>query len=236
MKTTVITENLTQLNRWRFVNAFLVREEDGFTLVDTTLGGGAEALIAAAEEAGGAIRRIALTHGHGDHVGSLDALKQRLGGSVEVLMPELDARIHAGEKVVEGKVRGSWPKLETVPDVRLSGGDRIGSLEVVASPGHSPGHVAFLDTRDRTLIAGDVFTAYGHLAVTSHFYLRFPFAAMATWDRAKDVESAQKLRALDPPLLVVGHGPAQRNPRAAMDRAIARANRSLPAADAAVHG
>jgi glyoxylase-like metal-dependent hydrolase (beta-lactamase superfamily II) len=236
MKTTAITENLTQLNRWRFVNAFLVREEDGFTLVDTTLGGGAEALIAAAEEAGGAIRRIALTHGHGDHVGSLDALKQRLGGSVEVLMPELDARIHAGEKVVEGKVRGSWPKLETVPDVRLSGGDRVGSLEVVASPGHSPGHVGFLDTRDRTLIAGDVFTAYGHLAVTSHFYLRFPFAAMATWDRAKDVESAQKLRALDPPLLVVGHGPAQRNPRAAMDRAIARAGRSLPAADAAVHG
>jgi glyoxylase-like metal-dependent hydrolase (beta-lactamase superfamily II) len=236
MKTTAITENLTQLNRWRFVNAFLVREEDGFTLVDTTLGGGAEALIAAAEEAGGAIRRIALTHGHGDHVGSLDALKQRLGGSVEVLMPELDARIHAGEKVVEGKVRGSWPKLETVPDVRLSGGDRIGSLEVVASPGHSPGHVGFLDTRDRTLIAGDVFTAYGHLAVTSHFYLRFPFAAMATWDRAKDVESAQKLRALDPPLLVVGHGPARRNPRAAMDRAIARASRSLPAADVAVHG
>jgi len=236
MKTSEITENLTQLNRWRFVNAFLVREEDGFTLVDTTLGGGAEALIAAAEEAGGAIRRIALTHGHGDHVGSLDALKQRLGSSVEVLMPGLDARIHAGEKVVEGKVRGSWPKLETVPDVRLSGGDRIGSLEVVASPGHSPGHVAFLDTRDRTLIAGDVFTAYGHLAVTSHFYLRFPFAAMATWDRAKDVESAQKLRTLDPPLLVVGHGPALRNPRAAMDRAIARASRSLPAADAAVHG
>jgi glyoxylase-like metal-dependent hydrolase (beta-lactamase superfamily II) len=236
MKSTTITEHLTQLNRWRFVNAFLVREEDGFTLIDTTLGGGAGALIAAAEEAGGAIRRIALTHGHGDHVGSLDALKQRLGGLVEVLMPDLDARIHAGEKVVEGKVRGSWPKLETVPDVRLSGGDRVGSLEVVASPGHSPGHVAFLDTRDRTLIAGDVFTAYGQLAVTSHFYLRFPFAAMATWDRAKDVESAQKLRALDPPLLVVGHGPAQRNPRAAIDRAIARAHRSLPAADGAVHG
>jgi glyoxylase-like metal-dependent hydrolase (beta-lactamase superfamily II) len=236
MKSTAVTEHLTQLTRWRFVNAFLVREEDGFTLVDTTLGGGAGALIAAAEAAGGAIRRIALTHGHGDHVGSLDALKQRLGGSIEVLMPELDARIHAGEKVVEGKVRGSWPKLETVPDVRLSGGDRIGSLEVVASPGHSPGHVGFLDTRDRTLIAGDVFTAYGHLAVTSHFYLRFPFAAMATWDRAKDVESAQRLRALDPPLLVVGHGPAQRNPRAAIDRAIARAIRSLPAAGAAVDG
>ena len=236
MKVIAITENLTQLTRVRFVNAFLVREDDGFTLVDTTLGGGAEALIAAAQEAGGAIRRIALTHGHGDHVGSLDALKEQLGGSVEVLMPELDARIHAGEKIVEGKLPGSWPKLETEPDVRLSGGDRVGSLEVVPSPGHSPGHVAFLDTRDRTLIAGDVFTAYGRLAVTTHFYLRFPFAAIATWDRAKDVDSARALRALDPSLLVVGHGPARRNPRAAMDRAIARASRSLSAADAPAHG
>ena len=37
-------------------------------------------------------------------------------------------------------------------------GDRAGSLEVVASPGHSPGHVSYLDTRDRTQIAGDVYT------------------------------------------------------------------------------
>jgi glyoxylase-like metal-dependent hydrolase (beta-lactamase superfamily II) len=236
MKATAITDQLTQLTRLRFVNAFLVREDDGFTLVDTTLGGGAEALIAAAKEAGGPIRRIALTHGHGDHVGSLDALKARLGGSVEVLMPELDARLHAGETVVEGKLPGSWPKLETVPDVRLVGGDRVGSLEVVPSPGHSPGHVAFLGTRDDTLIAGDVFTSYGRLAVTSHFYVRFPFAAIATWDRARDVESARALRALDPPLLVVGHGPAQRDPRAAMDRAIARASRSVSPAHAPARG
>src|SRR4051794_27086658 len=147
MNTKAVTDNLTQLNRLHFVNAYLVREDDGFTLVDTTTGGGADALIAAAEQAGGAIRRIALTHGHGDHVGSLDALKQRLGGSVEVLMPELDARIHAGERVVEGKVSGSWPKVATAPDVRLHPGDRVGSLEVVAAPGHTPGHVAYLDTR-----------------------------------------------------------------------------------------
>jgi Metallo-beta-lactamase superfamily len=76
----------------------IARALDGFTLVDTTIGGAADALIATAEQHGGAIRRIALTHGHGDHVGSLDALRERLGDSVRVLMPELDARIHAGEK------------------------------------------------------------------------------------------------------------------------------------------
>jgi glyoxylase-like metal-dependent hydrolase (beta-lactamase superfamily II) len=223
MKTTPVTENLIQLTRLRFVNAFLVREHDGFTLVDTTTGGAADALIAAAEQAGGAIRRIALTHGHGDHVGSLDTLKERLGDAVEVLMPDLDARIHAGDHVVEGKVPGGWPTLRTVPDVRLAGGDRVGSLEVVATPGHTPGHVAFLDTRDGALIAGDTFTAYGRLAVPSRLDPRFPFATMATWDRAKTVESARALRALDPAVLVVGHGPAPRDPGAAMDGAIARA-------------
>src|SRR5919201_2251235 len=223
MKTTNVTQNLIQLTRLRFVNAYLVREDDGFTLVDTTTGGGADELIAAARQAGGEIRRIALTHGHGDHVGSLDALRDRLG--VEVLMPALDARIHAGEQVVEGKVPGSWPNLATVPDVRLTGGERIGSLEVVPSPGHTPGHVAFLDTRDRSLLAGDTYTSYGRVEVTARYYWRFPLAAMATWDRDVDVQSARDLRALDPSLLVVGHGPAVRAPVAAMDAAIARVGR-----------
>jgi glyoxylase-like metal-dependent hydrolase (beta-lactamase superfamily II) len=225
VKSETITPNLIQVTRLHFVNAFLVREDDGFTLVDTTMRA-AEPLIEAADEAGGSIRRIALTHGHGDHVGSLDALKERLGPDVEVLMPELDARIHAGEEVVAGKVPGSWPTLQTKPDTLLHPGDRIGSLEVVASPGHTPGHVSFLDTRDRTLLAGDVYTTYGGAAVTNHFYWRFPLAAMATWDKAKDLESARALRALEPAILVVGHGPAIRDPGSALAAAIARASRS----------
>jgi glyoxylase-like metal-dependent hydrolase (beta-lactamase superfamily II) len=193
-----------------------VQEEDGLTLVDTTMKA-AEKILAAAP---GPIRRIALTHGHGDHVGSLDALKATLGEDVQVLMPEIDAQIHAGERE---KTAGSWPTLETRPDVRLQPGDRVGSLEVVASPGHTPGHVSFLDTRDGTLIAGDVFTSFGGVAVSNHFYWRFPLAAMATDDKRQDLESARTLRALEPRLLLVGHGPPVRDPIAAMDRAIASA-------------
>jgi glyoxylase-like metal-dependent hydrolase (beta-lactamase superfamily II) len=225
MKTTPLNDRLIQLTRYGFVNAYLVREDDGFTLVDTTMPRTGDALIAAAAAAGAPIRRIALTHGHGDHVGSVGELKDKLGADVQVLLPELDARILAGEKVVEGKLTGSWPKVTWTPDVRLAPGDTVGSLEVIASPGHSPGHVAFLNTRDRTLIAGDVFTTFGTTQVSNHYYWRFPLAAMATFDKAEDLRSARALRALDPTLLVVGHGRAVRSPAAAMDAAIARAAR-----------
>ena len=225
MRSSSVTDNLTLLNKFHFVNAYLVREDDGYTLVDTMMSA-ADDVIAAASQSGIEIRRIALTHGHADHAGSLDALKERLGDSVEVLIPELDAKILEGEKVVDGKLPGSWKAVKTKADTRLGPGDRVGSLEVVASPGHTPGHVAFLDTRDRSLIAGDVYTTIGRPSVTSHYYLRFPLATMGTWNRSSDLESARALRALDPSLLVVGHGAPVPSPGAAMDEAIARAEQA----------
>jgi glyoxylase-like metal-dependent hydrolase (beta-lactamase superfamily II) len=227
MRVRQITGNLVQLTRLRFVNAYLVREDDGFTLVDTTVARSGDALLKAAKEAGAPIRRIAITHGHGDHVGSLDELRQRLNGAVEVAMPEVDARIHAGERFVDDKLPGSWPDVETQPDVLLEPGDRVGSLEVIEAPGHTPGHVAFLDTRDRTLLAGDVLTTLGGVAVSSHFTLPFPLAAMATWDKELNLESARRLRALEPQLLATGHGPVLRDPGSETVRAIERAHRAL---------
>ncbi len=219
MRTTEITPNLIQLTRAGFVNAYLVREDDGFTLVDTTLRGGAGELIAAARLAGGDIKRIVLTHGHSDHVGSLDALKDALG--VDVHMPALDARIHAGEPY-SGKLRGGWAKLATRPGVRIGGGDRIGSLETVASPGHTPGHVSFLDTRDRSLIAGDAFATVGGVSAPHTPHWRFPLVWGATCDRPQAGESARALARLEPALLACGHGKVVREPAAAMAKAAMR--------------
>src|SRR4051794_37294726 len=103
----------TQVTRLRFVNAYLVDEDDGLTLVDTCIKGSGKTILAAAQKLGKPIRRIALTHAHGDHIGSVDELVEQLG-EVEVIISPRDARLMAKDKSLDpgeekGKLRGSWP-------------------------------------------------------------------------------------------------------------------------------
>jgi glyoxylase-like metal-dependent hydrolase (beta-lactamase superfamily II) len=224
MKSTSHGQYLIKLTRYGMVNCYLVRENDGFTLVDTGLAGSAKAILAAAEAHGGTIGRIVLTHAHNDHVASLDALKEALP-EVEVAITTRDARFLAGDLSLDqdeppAKLRGSYQQCQTEPTRLLEPGERIGSLEVVASPGHTPGHVALLDVRDKTLIAGDAFQTLGGIAVSGVLRWLFPLPAMATWHKPTALQSAQALRALDPARLAVGHGQVLDDPLAAMDQAI----------------
>jgi glyoxylase-like metal-dependent hydrolase (beta-lactamase superfamily II) len=227
VKTTRHTDRLIRLTRLGAVNAFLVVEDDGLTLVDTMLSRSQDGILAAARELGRPIVRIVLTHAHGDHVGSLDALAAALP-EAEVSISARDARFLGGDRTLDpgepqSKLRGGYPTTSTRPGRELSPGDRVGSLEVVAAPGHTPGHVALLDTRDRTLIAGDAYSTLGGVATTAKTNPRFPLPAMATWDRPTALRSARELRALDPARLAVGHGTVVDAPAAAMDAAIAKA-------------
>jgi glyoxylase-like metal-dependent hydrolase (beta-lactamase superfamily II) len=209
------------------VNAYLVREDDGLTLIDTMLGGSAGKIIAGAEVSGAPIVRIFITHAHADHIGSLDALKQRLP-EAEVIISTRDARLLAKDMSLDldepkDKPRGGYPGAETKPNRTVDPGDRVGSLEVIAAPGHSPGHVALLDPRDRTLYCGDAYSSIGGVATSAKVNPLFPLA-LFTWHRPTELESARALRALEPARLAPGHGKVVESPLEAMDRAIARAS------------
>jgi glyoxylase-like metal-dependent hydrolase (beta-lactamase superfamily II) len=217
-----------RISRLGFVNCYLVEEEDGLTLVDTLIPRSGKPILAEAERLGRPIVRIALTHAHGDHIGSLDELAGQLPGA-EVSISARDARLMAGDKTLDpgepdDKLRGGYPGAKTRPGRRFSPGERVGSLEVVDSPGHTPGHVAFFDTRDGTLYCGDTFSTLGGVATSAKVNPRFPLPTMATWHRPTVVESARALRALDPARLAPGHGKVVESPAAAMDAAIAKAS------------
>lgn len=228
MKVTTHGEHLVKITRQGWMNAYLIREEDGFTLVDTHMPRSGQGILEAARQHGGEIKRIALTHAHGDHVGSVDELKAQLP-EVEVLISTRDARFLRGDKSLDpaeqqGKARGSYPQIKTEPTRTFEAGERIGSLEVIPAPGHTPGHVAFLDTRDRTLVAGDAFTTIGTVATTAKVPWQFPLATTATWHRPTELQTARELRGLDPSRLAVGHGKVVENPGEAMDEAILTAS------------
>ena len=219
--------DVNRISRIGMVNAYLVREDDGLTLIDALLPRSAKPVLAAAQKAGAQIVRIALTHAHGDHIGSLDELAGKLG-EVEVLIGAREARLLSKDKSLDpgephDKLRGSYPGAQTRPTRMLSAGDRVGSLEVVAAPGHTPGQVAFLDTRDRTLYCGDTYSTLGGVATSAKPNPRFPLPGIGTWHRPTALASARELRALDPARLAPGHGKVVEAPGAAMDAAIAKA-------------
>jgi len=217
---------VSRIRQLGLVNAYLVQEDDGLTLVDALLPGAQKKILAAAETIGAPIVRVALTHAHGDHIGSLDKLAAALPDA-EVLISTRDARLLAKDKSLDpgepqGKWRGNYPGANTKPTATLAAGDRVGSLEVHAAPGHTPGQIAFLDPRDGTLYCADAYSTLGGVATTAKPYARFPLPGFATWHGPTALESARALRTLDPARLAPGHGKVVEAPGAAMDRAIAR--------------
>ena len=232
MKVSRHGRNLVQLTRFATVfpmNCYLVVEDDGLTLVDATTSSPADEVAAQAAELGLELRRLVLTHAHGDHAGGVDGMMKRFPG-LELSIGRRDAPILAGDKTLQPDepqtpVKGFFEKVGSTPDRLLEPGDMVGSLRVVASPGHTPGHIALFDVRDRSLIAGDAFQTRAGMAVSGVVRPLFPFPAFATWHKPTALASAVALAELQPAVLAVGHGGILDDPVPAMTRAIEVARR-----------
>lgn len=233
MKITQHGDNLDQLTRLIAFNSYLVREDDGLTVLDTNLPGSAPGILKAAASLHLPVRRILVTHAHSDHAASVDALHAALP-EAEVIVPARDARFLRGDMSLDpdepqDELRGGYITIETQPSREILAGDRVGSLEMIATPGHTPGHASFLDTRDGTLIAGDAFQTQAGIAVSGMLRVWFPFPAWATWHKPSALASARKLYGLNPSRLAVGHGRVIENPAVAMEQAIHAAEQAWEA-------
>lgn len=232
-----------QFTRMGLFNCYLVRESDSFTLIDTTMGGGAQRIIEAAHQiAMEPIARLLLTHAHGDHIGSLDALAGALGeaqvaiGAREARLlpkkPAQDRSLDPGEP--QCPVKGSFPGAATKPTHLLSSdpnpgdGELYGSLRVVATPGHTPGHLSYLDERDGTLYAGDALvTVGGKVHVPGFGPWFFPLPSIATWHRPTALASARRLAELPIRRYAAGHGRLVEGGPELLAQAIRRAEAKL---------
>ena len=205
----LVSSTLTRVTRLGMVNAYLVREDDGLTLVDAALPRSEKAILKAAQRIGAPIVRIALTHAHGDHIGSLDALAAQLPG-VEVLITARDARLLAGDKSQDpgegGKMRGSLPGAETRADAPHRPGrpDRLARGRRRPRPHARPRRVP-RHARPRAALRRRVLDARRRRGAAKPTR-GSRSSGSATCDRPRALETARALRALDPSRLAPGHG------------------------------
>lgn len=122
-------------------------------------GGDVDTIVETIAQNGIAVKEIWITHGHLDHAGGADELRERLG--VPVIGPHIDDKPLLENLEIQGQKFGvAMPLRNLVPDRYLAEGDSVsfGShvFEIFHCPGHAPGHVIFFNRSEGFAHLGDV--------------------------------------------------------------------------------
>lgn len=188
--------------------SYLVEGNDGIALIDTSSADVSERILTAIDTAGHRpedLRVIVATHYHHDHTGNVAALLERTGARLCVYDNEVP--------YVEGK--SPWmglrppfqffdrfaPKQFSLKvDQRLQDGDTVpfaGGLQVIHTPGHTPGHIALYSKERGVLFAGD--------SLMNIAGLRLPLS-MSSHDMNAARASVHRLAELEFDIALPGHG------------------------------
>lgn len=124
-------------------------------------GGDEQTLLKRIEMEGVTIEKILLTHGHLDHVGATVAVAKHF--QVPVIGPHKDDAFWLDALLQQSQMFGFPPATAFHPDRWLEEGDVVTvgecQLDVLHCPGHTPGHVAFIDREGGVAIVGDLLFA-----------------------------------------------------------------------------
>ncbi|MCI3922603.1 MBL fold metallo-hydrolase [Paenibacillus sp. TRM 82003] len=215
------------MGRMDTVHPVFLWDDSDVVLIDTGFPGQFDQLRAAAEDAGAPferLSRIVVTHQDIDHIGNLPKLVESGALPIEVAAHGLEKPYIEGERrllrftdeaiasvdrmpaSVPESFRNGLKALMLNPpraDVQrtVADGDVLpwcGGLRVIATPGHTPGHISLLHEPSRTLIAGDALVAKDGLLAG--------YDPETTLDPRTAEASLAKLRALDVAGVVCYHG------------------------------
>lgn len=198
-----------------YVNAFLIADEGGLALVDSGLPKRRDTIlstVAGIARQPADLKHILITHHHVDHMGSLADLKE--ASDAKSYVHPADSPIVRGDEPQPGPNPSSLlgklvgPLLERLSpepraaavDVEVEDGEELpiaGGIRVVHTPGHTPGHLAFLLPAKKVLFVGDAAANILRLG---------PPMGMYTADREQAKESIRKLAGLEFDVACFGHG------------------------------
>jgi glyoxylase-like metal-dependent hydrolase (beta-lactamase superfamily II) len=208
------------------INVLLLENDDGWTLVDT----GAESEAGRIRDAITALgsgpedlKRIFLTHNHGDHIGGLEGLTE-WAPHVELGATEYEAFVISGRlppapprNPIFRRMAAGMEDIPKFPVGRiLREGDVVSGFRIVSTPGHSLGHVSLLRDADGLLFTADAFGCFPRK-------IRVGVSKGLCADPPMAKRSAQKLLGERFATVTMAHGPVLRSDaRARLQRAVDR--------------
>ncbi len=198
--------------RGLIVNSYLLEDDDGLTLIDA--GVSAKKVLSYLGRIGRASRdivRIIITHADPDHYGGLAELREASGATVYAHPVEaaaieqggLSRELKPGCQAKLLKLIMSRVTLSPAPvDEHLRHGQELpvlGGLQVVDTPGHTPGHVSLFSPLAGVLFCGDsIQNMTGRMRVSR---------GANTWDEDVAKQSMEVQCELRPQVVCPGHGP-----------------------------
>jgi glyoxylase-like metal-dependent hydrolase (beta-lactamase superfamily II) len=197
------------------VNCYLVEDQDGLMLIDTGLPHNAGTILAYIRKIGkdpAQLHTIVITHADGDHFGSLADLQAALPNVQTYANPIEAEAIRKGEssrplsrRGIEGAAfKLISPLFKSTPariDHEFGGGDRfssLGFLNVLATPGHTPGHISLFSPSTGILFSGDSIAVRGKKLG--------PSDPSKTWNMDLARKSYEMEISLHPSWILGGHG------------------------------
>jgi len=207
-------------NRRGRVQAYVVDQPAGLTLIDTLSEFDAKAIRACVAKTGKPVKHIVLTHAHDSHIGGIKALKDEFQATVYAhrwesdiiagqrrmqqvsLSPRRPYRVYHLQFFLALGVRFRKRPVCGVDEV-IDEGDSIGALRVLHTPGHTPGSIALHWPERGALFTGDTVVTWPILEAGWRGF---------TLNRHHTQQSLQRLAGLpDVDHLCVGHGPPTRD-------------------------